>query len=116
MATQDIALMTNTLSYLKAEGFFFIDSLTTPHSTAYEVAQKLQIQSGSRDIFLDNHSDPTYIEKQFEELKSAARERGTAIGIGHIQNKNLLSVLNDQVTTLHEEGFELVFVSELLRN
>ena len=116
MATQDNKLMTHTLSYLKAEGFYFIDSLTTPHSTAYEIAHQLQMQSRNRDIFLDNYNDSTYIDKQFEKLKSAARGRGTAIGIGHMQNQNLLSVLNHQLTTLHEEGFELVFVSEVVGN
>jgi polysaccharide deacetylase 2 family uncharacterized protein YibQ len=74
------------------------------------------MQSGNRDIFLDNHNDSVYIENQFEKLKSMAQENGTAIGIGHIQNKDLLSVLNRQATNLHEEGFELVFVSELIRN
>jgi len=116
MATQDHTLMTHSLSYLKAEGFYFIDSLTTPHSSVYEIAHQLQMQSGNRDVFLDNHNNSIYIDKQFEKLKSAARERGIAIGIGHMQNKNLLSVLNRQLTTLHEEGFELVFVSEVVGN
>ena len=115
-ATKDHTLMTHTLSYLKAEGFYFIDSLTTPHSTVKEVAREIRMQSGNRDIFLDNHNDSIYIENQFEKLKSMAQENGTAIGIGHIQNRDLLSVLNRQATSLHEEGFELVFVSELMRN
>ena len=115
-ATQDHTLMTHTLSYLKAEGFYFIDSLTTPHSSVKEVAREIRMQSGCRDIFLDNHHDSVYIENQFEKLKSVAQEHGTAIGIGHIQNKDLLSVLNHQTRSLHEEGFELVFVSELIRN
>jgi polysaccharide deacetylase 2 family uncharacterized protein YibQ len=115
-ATQDHTLMTHTLSYLKAEGFYFIDSLTTPHSTVKEVAREIRMKSVNRDIFLDNHNDSVYIENQFEKLKSVAQENGTAIGIGHVQNKELLSVLNRQAKSLHEEGFELVFVSELIRN
>jgi len=115
-ATQDHTLMTHTLSYLKTEGFYFIDSLTTPHSTVKEVAHEIKMQFGYRDIFLDNHNDSVYIENQFEKLKSVAQENGTAIGIGHIQNEDLLSVLNHQARSLHEEGFELVFVSELIRN
>ena len=116
MATQDHTLMIHTLSYLKAEGLYFIDSLTTPHSTAYDIAHQLQLQTGNRNKLHDNHNNSIYIDKQFEKLKSAARERGKAIGIGHIQNKYLLSVLNRQITTLYEEGFELVFVSEVIGN
>ena len=116
LATQHPELMTYTLSFLNAEGLYFVDSRTSPHSTAFELSRQLQMESGIRDIFLDNHDDFAYIHKQFEELKAIARERGTAIGIGHMQNKNLLKVLNHQMATLHEEGFELVFVSEALRN
>jgi polysaccharide deacetylase 2 family uncharacterized protein YibQ len=113
-ATQDFALMTHTLTHLNNEGFYFVDSLTTPHSVAGEIARQLPMGFASRDIFLDNHNNVLYIEKQFQKLKSASRERGWAIGIGHIQNNHLLSVLNRHVETLHDEGFELVFVSELM--
>ena len=116
MATQDHELMTHTLSYLKAEDLYFVDSLTSSRSTAYTLARQLQMKSGDRDIFLDNHNDYTYINNQFEQLKSIARSRGTAIGIGHIQNNYLLLVLNHQLETLHNEGFELVFASEVVGN
>lgn len=116
MATQDHELMTHTLSYLKDEGLYFVDSLTSSRSTAYKLARQLQMKSGDRDIFLDNHNDYTYINNQFEQLKSIARKRGTAIGIGHIQNNYLLQVLNHQLETLHNEGFELVFASEVIGN
>jgi polysaccharide deacetylase 2 family uncharacterized protein YibQ len=116
LATQHPDLMTYTLSFLNAEGLYFVDSRTSPHSSAYELSRQLQIESGKRDVFLDNHDDFAFINKQFEELKTIARERGTAIGIGHMQNQNLLDVLNHHMATLHEEGFELVFTSEALRN
>ena len=116
LATQHPELMNYTLSFLNAEGLYFVDSRTSPHSTAYELSRQLQMESGIRDVFLDNHDDLAYIHKQFEELKAISRERGTAIGVGHMQNENLLEVLNHQMATLHEEGLELVFASEALRN
>jgi polysaccharide deacetylase 2 family uncharacterized protein YibQ len=116
LASQNPELMNLTLTILKAEGFYFIDSRTSPRSTAYELSRQLQMKSGNRDVFLDNLDDFAYIQAQFEELKAIARKRGTAIGIGHIQRKNLLEVLNHQMATLQEEGFELVFASEVLQN
>jgi polysaccharide deacetylase 2 family uncharacterized protein YibQ len=115
-ATQDHVLMTHTLSHLNDKGYYFVDSFTTPHSAAGEIARRIPIGFARRDIFLDNVNNALYIEKQFEKLKSASLERGWAIGIGHIQNRHLLSVLNRHAKALHDEGFELVFVSELVGN
>jgi polysaccharide deacetylase 2 family uncharacterized protein YibQ len=115
-ATQNEQLMTWTLSYLQRKGFFFVDSVTTGDSLAYGVSRRMKMPSARRDIFLDNHDDFSYINGQFELLKVAARENGTAIGIGHIQQQNLLVVLNRQIRNLDKEGFELVFASEVLTN
>ena len=115
-ATQNPELMTYTLSYLQQHGFYFVDSRTTHLSSAYELSRQLHMRSAERDVFLDNHDDFTYINEQFEKLKRIAKERGTAIGIGHIQNENLLDVLNYQLEHLGNEGIELVFASEALIN
>jgi hypothetical protein len=115
-ATQNPELMSYTLTYLQKQGFYFVDSRTTPRSSAYELSRQLKIRSAERDVFLDNHDDFTYINEQFEKLKRIARERGTAIGIGHIQNEHLLEVLNHQLKHLNDEGIDLVFASEALIN
>jgi polysaccharide deacetylase 2 family uncharacterized protein YibQ len=111
-ATQDFELMVWTLSTLAERNMFFIDSLTTPDSRAYEAAKTLGMASGRRDVFLDNTDDYTAINTQFEKLKNIALSRGTAIGIGHIQSKNLITVLNDQFALLKRDNITLVFVSE----
>jgi len=115
-ATQNPELMFWTLTYLQRRGLYFVDSLTTSGSRAYEISLELDIQSTKRDVFLDNHDDFAYINGQFEELKRFAQARGTAVAIGHIHNENLLKVLNEQLPRLEEEGFELVFASEVVTN
>jgi polysaccharide deacetylase 2 family uncharacterized protein YibQ len=116
LATQNEKLMSWTLSYLQQRDFYFIDSLTTGNSKAFDVSRSLSMSSSRRDVFLDNSDDFTYINGQFELLKETARKNGTAIGIGHIQQQNLLGVLNRQILNLDEEGFEMVFASEVLSN
>jgi len=115
-ATQNKILMEWVLSYLKSKQLFFIDSLTSPDSCAYKIAEKLEIRNAKRDIFLDNKDSFDYINYQFEKLKEIARERGSAIGIGHYNKKHTIEVLNYQLQYLKKEGFDLVFASELAVN
>ncbi len=115
-ATQSRELMTWTMLYLKKRDLYFIDSVTTEGSHAFELAQKLELPSAKRDIFLDNHKDFASINTQFEKLIGMAKKNGTAIGIGHIGSDNLLEVLNYQLPLLHKDGIELVFASEAILN
>jgi polysaccharide deacetylase 2 family uncharacterized protein YibQ len=115
-ATQSRELMTWTMLYLKKRDLYFIDSVTTEGSAAYELALKFELPSAKRDIFLDNHKDFASINAQFEKLISMAKKNGTAIGIGHIGSDNLLKVLNYQLPLLHKDGIELVFASEAILN
>jgi polysaccharide deacetylase 2 family uncharacterized protein YibQ len=115
-ATESRELMTWTIIYLKKRNLYFVDSVTTEGSRAFELARKLELPSTKRDIFLDNHKDFASINAQFEKLIHMAKTNGTAIGIGHVQNENLLRVLNYQLPLLHKDGIELVFVSESISN
>ena len=111
-ATQDFQLMTWALSALGKRNMFFIDSLTTPSSRAYEAARSLGIDAAKRNIFLDNKDDYSEINTQFEKLKDIALKRGIAIGIGHIQSRHLVDVLNAQLPLLEKEHIILIFASE----
>jgi polysaccharide deacetylase 2 family uncharacterized protein YibQ len=115
-ATQDTVVMTWVLSYLQREGLYFVDSLTTSQSRAYELAVRMELPTMKRDVFLDNESDVSYIREQFEELKRTALERGYAVGIGHAHSENLLRVLDEQLPRLREQGIALVYASELASN
>ncbi len=115
-ATQDWELMNWTLNILKNEDLFFVDSLTTKNSCAFELASKLDIKTAKRDVFLDNEDSFYYIFEQFERLKTIAKANGTAIGIGHFQNENTLKVLNYQLPILEKQNYKLIFASEAVQN
>ena len=106
--------MRPVLRLLKRQGLFFLDSRTTPNSVAERLGRELGLAVASRDIFLDNVRTKEYIRARIEELKAIARERGSAIAIGHPYPETI-ATLKEVIGSLQKEGFKLVRVSELTR-
>ncbi len=91
---------------------FFLDSRTTHHTVAEQVARENRIPTRRRDIFLDDNPDPEAIAHQFHRLVKKAKRDGIAIAIGHPYDTTL-SLLEQQLPRLKEKGIQLVLVSEL---
>ena len=81
--TQDAARMEWVLEDLRQNNLFFLDSLTSPESKAYETAQRLGLKSARRTIFIDHFPDSRSLRIQLKRLVTHARQHGSAIGIGH---------------------------------
>lgn len=94
---------------------FFIDSYTTHHSVALRIAAESGVEAIKRDVFLDNDPSPERIRAEFERLKALARERGSAVAIGHPYAATL-AVLEQELPRLAADGIELVPVSRLVTN
>jgi hypothetical protein len=75
--------MADVIRSIKGKGLFFVDSLTSNHSTGYQTAKSLQVAAARRNIFLDNSVDVSAILAQLYKLKNVALRTGYAIGIGH---------------------------------
>jgi len=114
--TQDPEMMNWTMSVLRQAGFYFIDSVTSPETCAFDYALREKLPAARRDVFLDNVDSYSAIDAQFEKLKQIARQRGTAIGIGHIQRTHTLKVLAAQLGRLEAENISLVFASEAVKS
>ncbi len=113
--TENREAMTFLMSELKTRNLFFLDSLTTPKSTAYDVAREFGLRAAKRDVFLDNDSNhPSSIRKQFAELARIARDHGRAIGIGH-PHPSTLAELEHWLPQAAEQGIEVVPVSRLMQ-
>lgn len=93
---------------------FFIDSRTTSSTVASRVASKFQIPSSSRDIFLDNRTDPESLLAQFNHLIKVARAQGSAIAIGHPYPETM-AFLRTHLADLERQGISLQPVSEVIR-
>ena len=89
---------------------FFVDSYTTHESVALKLAREAGVPAVRRDVFLDPDKVPGTLEREFARLKKLARQRGFAVGIGHPYPQTL-SLLENELPKLEDEGFELVSIS-----
>ena len=112
--TEDREIMEIVLEEIKGYNLFFIDSITTKDSIAYEVAQEMEIKSAVRSVFLDNENDMEYIKGQMLEVQETALIEGEVIAIGH-SRINTFYVLKRMVPELIKAGIEIVPVSELVK-
>ncbi len=103
------------LEPIKQDGLFFIDSLTTPRSVAYDTARSLHISTAHRNVFLDCRPDREATVKQMKRLVAMAIRWGKAIGIGHPFPTTLLAI--KQFLSMYrglDEKIEFVGVSRLI--
>jgi len=113
LVTTDPDVMNMVINSLKRKGLYFVDSLTSPRSVAYEVAKSQGVRAGIRSVFLDNVQDKSEIETQFEKALEVARRRGKAIAIGHAHPETL-EVLKQLIKSGKIAGVDLCFASEIV--
>ena len=112
--TEDRKIMEIILEEIRELNLFFIDSMTSKNSIAYEVAQEMEIKSAVRSVFLDNENDMEYIKEQMLKVQETALKEGEAIVIGH-SRINTFYVLKRMIPELIKAGIEIVPVSELVK-
>jgi polysaccharide deacetylase 2 family uncharacterized protein YibQ len=113
-ATEDLKTMRIIFSELKKRNLFFLDCLVSPRTICSRLANKMHLGFVKRDIFLDNKEEAGYIKQQIRKLKTRARIYGQAVGIGH-DRQITLEVLKEITPELEKEGYEFVFISELVK-
>lgn len=112
--TQDATRMGWLMAGLQRHGeLYFVDSRTTSQSQADHVAVEYGLEHASRDVFLDHDKDPTLIHKQWDYLLQLARQKGSAVAIGHPYPETI-QFLQQALPRLAKAGVELIPVSELI--
>lgn len=92
---------------------YFLDSRTTPNSTAYYQAKQSGLDSLTRDVFLDHDKDNlASIKLQFEIWLQKARDRGSAIAIGH-PHVMTIEFLRENLGNIRDE-FRIQSISKLI--
>ncbi len=91
---------------------YFLDSRTSPRSVAHAQAVDAGLNAITRDIFLDNEPNPESIRLQYNIWLTKARERGSAIAIGH-PYPNTLAVLRESLAAANI-NFRFLRVSSLI--
>lgn len=112
-ATTEPAVMRTVLQVLQEHDKFFVDSFTTAATVGPALARDMAVPYAVNQVFLDHEDDEEYIRGQIQRLANLARDRGAAIGIGHVRPRTYRALL-DMLPELQAEGFEFVTVSELL--
>jgi polysaccharide deacetylase 2 family uncharacterized protein YibQ len=95
------------------ENLYFVDSRTSAHTVARQIAMENGLSSASRDVFLDHVQSRKAIRKEFRRLLKLAKKQGFAIGIGHPYPETL-AVLNQELSSLDSRGIKLIPVSKMI--
>jgi polysaccharide deacetylase 2 family uncharacterized protein YibQ len=112
--TSDPALMRELMPLLREHHLFFIDSRTTAATIAESAAHTAGVPAASRNVFLDDDQSAAAVRKQFALAIRDAREKGSALAIGHPHSETL-QVLTEMLPEARRQGVTLVFASDLAR-
>jgi polysaccharide deacetylase 2 family uncharacterized protein YibQ len=112
--TQEPEAMHWLMQSVKRHQLFFIDSRTTHMTVASEIAEQQNVLSASRDIFLDNERNIFAIDQQFRKLIRLARQKRTAIAIGHPYPATT-EYLAYALPLLADENIRVIPVSDMLK-
>jgi polysaccharide deacetylase 2 family uncharacterized protein YibQ len=114
LATADPRVMKTVLVVLQDYGLFFLDSLTSNKSIAYNTAKEMGVAAARNSVFLDaDTEDPEVVEQRIRQLVARAKANGAAVGIGH-PRRWTLDALERSETYLKNAGIELVYLRDLV--
>jgi uncharacterized protein len=107
--------MANTvLDLLKARGLLFLDAHGPGRGSVFQMAERLGVPVATRDIFLDDDISATAIGARLAALEKLARDRGTAIAIGHPHDRTL-EALTVWLASLPSKGIQLVPLTAIVK-
>lgn len=98
---------------LQARQLYFVDSRTSANTQALHEAERINLPSRKRDVFLDDKRNSLHIRRQLHLAIEKAKQQGSAIAIGHPYPETL-AVLERLQPLLKQQGVQLVPVSALL--
>lgn len=114
-ATADPALMQELMPVVLKWNLFYVDSRTSAATVAYDTAQRLGVRSGFRNVpFLDDVPEASAVRKQLERAFRGAKEKGSAIAIGH-PHPATIQALREVLPLAKAQGVQLVYASDLVR-
>ena len=113
-ATADRRVMDEVMRGAAERGLVYVDSMTTPRSTARASAAAHDVEFIARDIFLDHGQGPDYLLSQLDALEQLARAQGLAVAIAHPHSTSL-EILDVWVRGLEAKGLRLVTISDAIK-
>ncbi|HXK45643.1 MAG TPA: divergent polysaccharide deacetylase family protein, partial [bacterium] len=102
------------LEEIKRKKLVYVDSLTSTQSVGYTLARQMGIKTGKRDVFIDNSNEYDQISRSLEKAVLLAKEKGTAIAIGHARTTTL-KVLESKIPEMKDRGYKFVPITKVLK-
>ncbi len=112
--TENEKKMRVVLEEVKKAGLFFVDSLTSSRSKGKSLCKAMGIPFAVRNIFIDNSSKMSDMQKQLDKALKRAEKYGKVLAIGHPRT-NTIKAIRRFVKNLDKSRFTLVPVSRLVK-
>ena len=113
--TEDAKAMQVVLNEVKQYNLFFIDSRTIGDSVAFSEARKMGLKTATRNIFLDNKENVSYIRKQIHRMVKLVGKNQEIIAICHPYAETLEAFRLEQ-GWLKQQSVDFVAASEVVHS
>jgi polysaccharide deacetylase 2 family uncharacterized protein YibQ len=110
--TEDREAMQTILAFCRERGIYFLDSRTTADTVAPEIAKRLGIKIGARNIFIDNEQDEAAMRRSINDGLDRAQKQGSAVMIGHAWSPALAPLLSELYPSFADQGYTLSVASK----
>jgi polysaccharide deacetylase 2 family uncharacterized protein YibQ len=111
--TAQPAAMAWLMGELQRRHKFFVDSRTSAQTVAAQQAQKIDLASVSRDVFLDDERTEAAIANQLQTAITLAHKQGSAVLIGHPYPQTL-AVLERELPRLKAQGIDWIDIRQMI--
>lgn len=111
---QDTPAMRVVMDELKQRGLLYLDARAVPTAPVAVAARDFGVPYAARDIFLDGEQAAISVDSRLAQLVKLARERGSAIAVGHAHDATL-AALQRWMPTLSRQGVVLVPLTAVVK-
>ena len=102
------------MGILASRDLFFVDSRTTPHSVALQLAGEHAVSATKRDVFLDHELDEDAIRQALGQAIDMALAKGSVVVIAH-PHPMTMEILEQVMPSLLQKGVRLSSVQDVIR-
>ncbi len=115
-AMKDEKIVSQLMEFARCNSLYFVDSKTTDGKLSKVLSLKNGVTFFTRDVFIDNQLSVYEAKKRLLDLEKIAKEKGFAIGIGHVGKKGPYTTraLRETIGGMQERGIKFVTLSQLM--
>lgn len=116
-AMKNDAIVRTLMKFAAENKLYFVDSGTTETVLSEKYTKENNLPFLKRDVFLDNTPSTEHVKNKLRELEEIAKEKGYAIGIGHVgpqKGPHTARALKELIPIMQKEGITFITMSQML--